>query len=82
MSSVTMSSKGWVVIPAVYRKKYHLKAGASVEVVDYGGGLSLVPALDDATREAQGLLRGGSSLTQALLQERRKEQGHERRKGR
>ncbi|MDD2237578.1 MAG: AbrB/MazE/SpoVT family DNA-binding domain-containing protein [Kiritimatiellae bacterium] len=82
MSSVTMSSKGWVVIPAVYRKKYRMKAGSSVEVVDYGGGLSLVPSFEEATREAQGLLRGGSSLTQALVRERRKERDHEHRKGR
>ena len=42
--SVTISEKGWVVIPAELRKKYNLHPGAEVSVVDYGGVLALVPA--------------------------------------
>jgi AbrB family looped-hinge helix DNA binding protein len=34
--SVTVSEKGWVVIPADLRKKYNLHPGAEVSVVDYG----------------------------------------------
>jgi hypothetical protein len=32
-------------------------------VVDYGGVLALVPALDDPIAQAQGMLAGGPSLT-------------------
>lgn len=70
MPTVTVSAKGWVVIPADYRKKYDVRPGSEVEVVDFGGGLSLVPLLKNPTKEAQGLLKGGCSLTRALLAER------------
>jgi len=37
--TLTISSKGWVVIPAELRKKYHLMPGTEVLIVDYGGVL-------------------------------------------
>jgi AbrB family looped-hinge helix DNA binding protein len=77
---LTISSKGWVVIPADLRKKYGLKPGDTVNVVDYGGVLALVPALADPVREAMGMLKGSESLTEALLEERRKDREREERK--
>jgi AbrB family looped-hinge helix DNA binding protein len=85
MPTVTVSSKGWVVIPADYRKRYQVYPGSRVEIVDYGGGMSLVPVLARPLRDAQGLLRGRrpvlskaeGSLTGALLQERAKERKRE-----
>jgi len=41
MSVVTVSQKGWVVIPAELRQKYHWNRGDRVKVVDYGGVVSL-----------------------------------------
>lgn len=70
MPVATVSSKGWIVIPADLRKKYGLEGGARVMVVDYGGVLALVPAFDDPIAQAQGMLAGGPSLTDALLRER------------
>ena len=43
-----------VVIPAELRNKYHWKTGDRVNVVDYGGVVSLVLALDSAEEEALG----------------------------
>lgn len=77
MATVTVSAKGWVVIPAEYRRKYDVQAGSAVEVVDFGGGLSLVPLLKHPVREAQGLLKRGKRLTGALLSERAKERQRE-----
>lgn len=74
MSTVTVSEKGWIVIPAEMRKKYDLRPGARVMVVDYGGVLSLVPALRDPVRDSAGLLKGGRSLSAALKDERAREQ--------
>jgi len=68
-----ISSKGWVVIPAKLRQKYNLKPGDRVQVVDYGGVVSLVPASEDPVTHAAGMLRGRGSLTKALLEERRRE---------
>ena len=68
--NLTISQKGWVVIPAELRKKYHLAPGTEVVVVDYGGVLSIVPALRDPIKQGRGLLKDVPALTQDLLKER------------
>ena len=75
---VTVSEKGWVVIPAELRKKYNLRPGTEVSVVDYGGVLALVPAMTKPVRQAAGMLKGRTSLTRALLGEHRKERARGR----
>lgn len=80
MTTATVSAKGWVVIPAEHRKKYGIRGGEKVAVVDYGGGLSLVPLSGDPVKDAQGMLGGRTSLTKALLRERTKERQRERRR--
>jgi AbrB family looped-hinge helix DNA binding protein len=78
---LTISQKGWVVIPAEMRKKYNLEPGRTVQVVDYGGVLALVPALNDPVHQSAGLLhQPGDSLTDALLTERAEEAARTRRK--
>jgi AbrB family looped-hinge helix DNA binding protein len=77
MTMLTVSSKGWVVIPADLRRKYDLSPGTRVMLVDYGGVLTLVPALDDPVEQSYGLLAGGPSLTKALLAEHAKERARE-----
>lgn len=74
---VKMSSKGWVVIPAKLRKKYDLKPGDEVQIVDYGGVLALVPGLDKPVKQASGMLKGQGSLTTALLKERQADRQRE-----
>jgi len=66
---VKISSKGWIVIPADLRRKYHLLPGTRVTVVDYGGVLSLVPISEDPVASSAGTLRGRTSLTQAIVRE-------------
>jgi len=70
---VTVSSKGWVVIPAELRKKYDLHAGKAVTIIDYGGVLAIVPLMSNPIEQLAGMLAGKSSLTQALLSERKEE---------
>jgi AbrB family looped-hinge helix DNA binding protein len=74
----TISAKGWVVIPVEYRKKYDLHPGARVVLVDYGGVLSIVPALANPIQEGAGSLRGGTSMVKALLAERAQERARDR----
>ena len=76
---VTLSQKGWVVIPAVLRKKYRLEPGDRLQVVDYGGVLALVPAFEDPVKEGAGLLKGDDSLAQAIVEEHRQERQREAR---
>jgi AbrB family looped-hinge helix DNA binding protein len=82
MALVTISSKGQIVIPAELRTKYKLKPGSRVCIVDYGGTLALVPALENPIVEACGILKGKSSLTQALLVERAIDKAKENRRAR
>lgn len=78
--SLTISNKGWVVIPAELRKKYNLLPGTQVVIVDYGGVLSIIPALNNPIKQGRGMLKGLPSLTQDLLQERAKERSREERR--
>lgn len=76
--TLTISQKGWVVIPADLRKKYKLEPGQAVQVVDYGGVLALVPALKDPIHQSGGMLHHPcDSLTDALLAERAEEAARE-----
>ncbi len=80
MTLLTISTKGWVVIPAPLREKYNLKPGGQVNVVDYGGVLSLLPVFDDPVAQTAGMLKGRKSLTRALVTERAKVRAHERKR--
>ena len=73
MATVTVSKKGWVVIPREIRQRYGIRPGDRVQVVDYAGRIAIIPAMKDPIREARGMLKGGPSLTTALLEERRRE---------
>lgn len=78
--TLTVSNKGWVVIPAELRKKYNLLPGTEVIIVDYGGVLSIIPALKNPIKQGRGMLKGLPSLTQDLLKERAKERSREERR--
>lgn len=75
--TLTISNKGWVVIPANLRKKYNLTPGTEVVIVDYGGVLAIVPAMRDPIKQGRGLLKDLPSLTKDLLKEREKERKRE-----
>ena len=75
--ALTISNKGWVVIPAELRKKYNLQPGTQVMIVDYGGVLSIIPALKNPVKQGRGLLKGLPSLTKDLLKERAQERSRE-----
>jgi AbrB family looped-hinge helix DNA binding protein len=67
MSIVTVSRNGWVVIPSELRAKYHWESGDQINVVDYGGVISLVPILGNLEEEGLGALRvRGRSLLKRL----------------
>ena len=76
---LTISSKGWVVIPADLRKKYGLKPGDRVVVVDYGGVLALVPAFEKPVDQAVGMFEEGAGVLVELVEEHRQEVARDRR---
>ena len=77
MTTRTISSKGWVVIPVELRKKYQLTPGTEVIIVDYGDVLSIVPADKDPIKKGRSLLKDLHGLTDDLLKERSQERERE-----
>ena len=77
METAIVSAKGWIVIPVELRRKYGIKPGDQVKIVDYGGVLSVAPVMPDPIRQAAGMLRGGPSLTDAIVAEHAEEIEHE-----
>ncbi len=82
MSTAKVSRKGWVVIPRDIRERHGIRPGDRVHIVDYAGRIAIVLALKNPIRQGRGLLKGRTSLTGALLAERRLELEREERKTR
>ena len=78
MKASILSEKGWVVIPGSIRKRYGLKKGDHVNIIDYGNIISIVPLSPDPIKESAGLLKGDSSLTRDLLEQRKKDSEFEK----
>ena len=81
MPVVKVSAKGWIVIPAEIRRRYGIKSGDEVHIVDYAGTLVLVPKLKDPVNDSFGIFADdGPPMTEDLLEERRREREREERK--
>jgi len=79
VATVTVSKKGWVVIPREIRQRYRIRPGDKVHIIDYAGRIAIIPAAEDPIAAGRGMLKGGPSLTKALLEERRWELEREER---
>ena len=79
MPTVTVSKKGWVVIPHEIRERHGIKPGDKVHFIEYGHTLAIVPAAKDPIAAGYGMFKGGPSLTEALLADRRDELEREER---
>ncbi|MCH7697561.1 MAG: AbrB/MazE/SpoVT family DNA-binding domain-containing protein [Chloroflexi bacterium] len=71
MATVTVSEKGWVVIPKEVRERFGLKKGDKVHIIDDYGTIMIIPASKgDPIEEGRGMLKGGTG-TEGLLEDRR-----------
>ncbi|MCG8603720.1 AbrB/MazE/SpoVT family DNA-binding domain-containing protein [bacterium] len=79
MSLTKVSQKGAVVIPKEIRKKFGIEAGMMVDVTDINGSIRLIPMPRDPIAAARGFLKNRSkkSLTDILLEERKKDRERE-----
>jgi len=66
-------SKGQIVIPADIRKKYNIKPGSELQIIEYGGIIYLIPPVEDPIKTACGSLPRKPSLSERLLKERKGE---------
>jgi AbrB family looped-hinge helix DNA binding protein len=77
MKTATVSTKGWIVVPKDMRIKYNLMPGSKVQIVDYGGGLAIIPLPEDPISALRGIFAGSPSLTDELLRERKRDKEKE-----
>jgi len=73
MATVKTLSKGQIVIPSAIRKRFHIKPGTELQIMEYGGIIYLIPPVEDPIHAACGLLPSKPSLSEKLLRERKKE---------
>jgi AbrB family looped-hinge helix DNA binding protein len=68
--------KGQIVIPASLRRKYGIKNGTKIIVIDNGESITLKPVTEQYLKNLQGSLKGKGAL-KVLVEERQKDQGRE-----
>lgn len=80
MSVVRTLGKGQVVIPKEIRRALGIRPGTRFHVRIEGKEVVLFPLPDDPIRALRGVAKGGSSLTKALLEDRKEELEREEKK--
>jgi AbrB family looped-hinge helix DNA binding protein len=73
MPVVKTSSKGQVVIPKEVRDKLGIKAGNKIIVKVVDDHAEIIPLPDNPIEALCGCLKGGPSLAEELLKERRRD---------
>jgi AbrB family looped-hinge helix DNA binding protein len=66
------TAKGQIVIPAALRRKYGIKNGTKIIIMDIGDAIVLKPVTEQYLRNLQGSLKGKGGL-KTLMEERRKD---------
>ena len=77
MSYSKLSVKGQIVIPQGLRRRFGLRPGSAVSVVEEHQKIVVYPAPEDPIEMACGFLKGGGSLAEELLKDRRREKKRE-----
>jgi AbrB family looped-hinge helix DNA binding protein len=74
----TVSSKGQLVIPAEIRKKFHLRGGTKVSIIESDGEIRIRPNPYDALLALRGCLKDvGEDVEALMMEERRKDRERE-----
>lgn len=77
--TVTVSTRGQIVIPADIRKRYHITPASRLEFIDTGKEIVVVPIPKDSFARSRGVLKGVS--TKDLQKSRRATRRLEHAKG-
>ena len=73
METINVLSKGQIVIPAALRKKFKIEPGSSIQIFEYENLICIIPPSSDPVKDAMGCLPKHPSLSNALLEERKKD---------
>lgn len=66
------TAKGQIVIPAKIRKKYGIKAGTKIEIIDEGERIVLQPITSEYIHSLRGKYKG-KGLLKELTEEKKRE---------
>jgi AbrB family looped-hinge helix DNA binding protein len=77
MDVAYISTKGRLVIPARIRRKLGIKPGTKVCFVERGNDILFQPVTREVIRSMSGMLKCATSVTEELLEERKKDREHE-----
>lgn len=77
MTTAVVTSKGQIVIPVRFRRKFNIKRGAKLFVEEKGDSIMLKPMSPDYFDKMAGVLSTKGKLTKSLLEERVKERVRE-----
>jgi len=77
METSVVTIKGQIVVPAKVRKKYGLKKGTIVVIMEKDTGFEVQPVDKKYFEQFAGILPGKGKATKALLEERRKDRERE-----
>lgn len=80
MPVVTTSNRGQIVIPRDIRRQLNIRPGKKILVKAEKDHAVLLPLPDDPVEHFCGYFQKGPSLTQALLEERKREKEREEKK--
>jgi AbrB family looped-hinge helix DNA binding protein len=70
MMTLSVTSKGQIVIPAILRRKYSIKEGTKLNIEEDKGVLVLRPVDKNYFENIAGVLNTKGKLTKALIRER------------
>jgi AbrB family looped-hinge helix DNA binding protein len=77
MDTAYVTTKGQLVIPARIRRKLGIKPGTKVCFVERGNEILFQPVTREYIRGMSGMLKSATSVTEDLLEERRKDRQRE-----
>jgi len=77
MDSAYVTTKGQLVIPARIRRKLGIKPGTKVCFVEREGEILFQPVTKEYIRSVCGMLKSATSVTEELLNERKKDKERE-----
>jgi AbrB family looped-hinge helix DNA binding protein len=77
MDAAYVTTKGQLVIPARIRRKLGIKPGTKVCFVERGNEILFQPVTKEYIRSVCGMLKSDTSVTEDLLEERKKERERE-----
>lgn len=80
MTTTIVTTKGQIVIPSKIRRRFNIKKGTKLCIVEKGEQIVLQPLTGDYFEKMAGVLNTKGKLTKALLEERAKEREAEDKK--